>query len=770
MLPYINREIKCAFRWYRAASLRHRMRLRPTDTDIPSKCIPSLTFPARTILPFQILVEAGTSGVDTWVIKDTSGATAYDMAAHIPLLVVEQYANPSRAIICLELPLVDTELPEGTFEMEITTAEGEVAYSETFKLQCATNGDRLENIDMQDGMDRWTHPAPFNTIMGAVPANSDLPTSGQEVFDAYVCTGDDLLYVWNGTTWDASTPANGTYFGTEPGGTYYLFSGGTFSLVDPDIFIPTGDATGSIGCWIGAPAIIPVSYEVPTDRLPGLVRIVYTIFRGSPIIGSVSVYAGGQLLATHDETNNGQQFTHLVYLQPGATIEFIPTSGFAGCFTTLLAYSIADGTDCMTKLVWGDCGDLGSVAYGIGNGEFRNILYLEEQGCGAVASTYDPTPQVSEETESDAEGASSATRRRKEVEWRMEISTMPWHVADALSEMVVSGDRRIMVPWGGGMDTMLTARMEIQWNGKARVADGAMLFRVDEATSEGGCCGAFDRPCPTPCGVADGIYGVDELVDGQTYLYSDGRQIGSGTIAHYCGFECEEPIDEFGFDSFSECPSRLAELASGVLMRWTGTEWTIAVGILSAEEVNEDCDDATVTAVIPPGYTGRVEWSEDGSTWAQTGAPFTASEAEDGVVVPIPAGAMYLRVVAMGFECDLGASLAVPAPCSCPHIVFSSNIDDLCGSLPQAVTVLAQPYASDGGPVLAMVDNGEAVTMEYRINGGGWVASDVQTTGAFYAIDDVPYTTPGDTIEVRLTFTDRPWCAQVTSQSFSCPV
>ena len=763
MHPWINREIKCAFRWYRSASLRHRNRVSTNDRNPPSGGIASLPFPARTILPFQILVEPGTTGVASWLIKDLDGATAYDMAAHIPLLALAQFANPSRAIICLEQVIHDTALPEGQYEMEITTEEGEVAYSETFELLCAMDGALLANSDLSSGVTNWFHPEPFNNVNGVVQANGDLPTEGMEVFDAYIVTGDGLVYTWNGSSWDTSTPSNGSYWGVAtPGTAYYIFSGGAWVLLNPAPFFPGNPSS----CWIGTSTVIPFGYRVPASALPGLVRIRFQIWRGSPIVGTIAVFAGGVSLGTFSEADNGvmQEFT--VYLTPGATIEFFPSSGFAGCLDRQEFLAIPDGTDCMTMVEWWDCGDLGTVAYSIGNGGFSNVLYLREGGSSLQASVYDPTPQISEEAETDQSGASSAIKRRKEVEWRMELGYMPWHVMDALSEMVVSGERMVRVPWGGNSDRLLTARMETQWNAKDRLATGSVMFRVDEATAATGCCDLFDRPCTEPCGPADGIQGIDELIDGDTYLMQD------GTIGHYCGFECEEPIDDDGYDVRSPCPYGIASLADGRLMRWTGTEWELAVSLVSVEETDEDCVAYEIIAVIPPGYMGRIEWSEDGSAWTQAGAAFTASEAEDGVVIDRPPSAQYLRVVAMGFECDLWESLPLPAPCACPFINFNINIEELCGSLPQALTANAFTFASNGGPALAMAVLGEAVGMDYRINGGAWVEGVVQSGAPsnFFSITDIPYTTPGDTVEIRLRFLDRPWCDAVVSEEYSCPV
>lgn len=762
MHPWINREVKCAFRWYRSPRLRYRNRAGANDPDASSECPSALPFPARTILPFQALLSPSTTSIASWQVKDLSGNVVADLATSIPELALQWYAAPSRAIVCLEEPLVITTLPEGVFEMEITTAEGEVAYSETFELLAACNGHLLTNSDLSLGASGWSHPAPFNNVLAAIANNSLLPTSGMQVFDAYLCTGDNLIYVWNGTSFDANTPANGSYWGlTTPGTSYWRYTGGAFVLHNPlPLYLEAPSA-----CWTGVADVFPLAYTVPSEYLPGLVRLTFSVWRGSPIIGSVTVTAGGQVLGTFSQADNGVLQTFLVHLQPGATIDFVPSSGFAGCIDRPKFYEVADGSECMTRLQWWNCGDLGTVAYNIGSGAFTNILYLRDAGTSLLAGVNDQTPQVEEETERMQDGSSISVRRRKEVEWRLEIGWVPWHVIDALSEMIVSGERRIQVPWGDEADEMITARMETQWANKDSLATGAVLFRVDEATSASGCCSSFAMICHTPCVTADGVVNIDELVEGDIYLLDDGR------AATYCGPECEEPVDEFFFKDHIKCPYGYAMLRDGRLVRYAEGVWQSAVDLFSVEAIN-DCAQYSVIAILPTGYTGRMEWTDDGQTWRQFGAPFTAAEGAAGIVFDRPTDAMYLRVVAMGHECDLGVSLPVPAPCACPVINFNANLEANCGSLPANVTINAIPFNREGGDALPMPAMGEEVTMFYRIDGGAWVPMEVQTPGSpntYYAITGVPYATAGEELEVMVFFTDRPWCESQVSQVFACP-
>lgn len=759
-LPYINREIKCAFRWYRSPLLRHRRRTSNIDPDPVGSCVPSLAFPARTILPFQALLAAGTTAITSWRVKNLAGTQVLNLDSSIPSLVLADYAAPDRTIVCLEEPLRLDTIPEGVHEMEITTAEGEVIYSETFEWTCLGALDLLANSDVGDGFTNWSYGT-WPARLAAKEAGSGPPAYDGAEGDMVATLGDNLLWTFTSGSWVSSTPSLNSYWGVGPSSTFLVFTGGGWSspVTPPVAFSPTP-------CWAGT-AGVHWAYALPSDFTEGFVRIEFTVFYGSPITGSIALWVGGVFLANYGQGQNGVGQEVVVWMEAGQTIEFKPnTSNFTGCLMSLAFTALADGSECWTMLRWRDCGDLGTVAYTIGNGTFANILYLRESGCLNVGAVYDPTPQITEGVQNDARGTPKRDRRRKDVEWTLEMASIPWHSMDAISELVVSSYRSVRVPWGGYEDEMITARIETTWEARNRVANGALIFQVDEATSAAGCCDLFERPCPEPCGPAAGVWGVHEPSLGEVYLYEN------GTLATYCGGVCGDAEDENGFNNIVQCVGRLATTtAEGYeLMRWDGTQWTLAVGIFSATIEDEAYPlRIDLLGTIPSGYTGQYQASLNGTDWVDVGPAMSASEIEDGAVVDVPAGTFYLRLLALGHDCELGASASVPAPGACPFFVFAANLSGLCGSLPADVTINAQPYQSDGGALLNMVDNGEEVTMEYRINGGSWVDSPVQTSGGFYAITDVPYTTAGDTLEVRLTLIDREDCEVQVSQSFSCP-
>ena len=758
--PYINREIKCAFRWYRSPLLRHRRRTSNIDPDPVESCVPSLAFPARTILPFQALLAAGTTSITSWRVKNLAGTQVLNLDSSIPSLVLADYGGPARTIVCLEEPLRLDTIPEGIHEMEITTAEGEVIYSETFEWQCLKAMDQLANSDVGDGFTNWSYGTWLNRL-AAKEAGSGPPSYDGEEGDKVATLGDNLLWTLTSGSWVSSTPANNSYWGVGPSSTFLVFTGGGWSspVTPPVAFSPTP-------CWAGN-AGVHWSYALPSDFTEGFVRIAFTVFYGSPITGTISVWAGDVLLGNYGQSQNGIGQEVVVWMEAGQSIEFRPnSSNFRACVLNTAFMYMSDGTDCMTMLRWSDCGDLGTVAYTIGNGNFANILYLRESGCLNVGAVYDPTPQITEGVQNDAQGTPKRDRRRKDVEWTLELASIPWHSMDAISELVVSSYRAIRVPWGGVEDEMITARIETTWEARNRVANGALIFQVDEATTAAGCCDLFERPCPEPCGPAAGVWGVHVPTIGERYLYTN------GTIATFCGGDCGQPEDENGFNDIVQCAGRLATTtAEGYeLMRWDGTQWSLAVGIFSATIEDEAYPlRIDLLGTIPSGYTGQYQASLNGTDWLDVGPAMSATEIEDGAVVDVPLGTFYLRLVARGYDCDLGASAAFAAPESCPMWVFSSNLLPNCDNIPILVTILALPYIAPTGLILPMVATGERVAIDYRINGGDWNSATIYTTGESYAIQEM-YNTPGDTLEIRVTLTDRPWCDPVVSQEFSCPI
>lgn len=90
MHPYINREVKCAFRWYESARLRHRNRTVPTDPDKPTGGTMTLPFPYCTLLPFQARCNVDVTSITSWRMYNLAGTQVYNLDSQIPNLVLAQ--------------------------------------------------------------------------------------------------------------------------------------------------------------------------------------------------------------------------------------------------------------------------------------------------------------------------------------------------------------------------------------------------------------------------------------------------------------------------------------------------------------------------------------------------------------------------------------------------------------------------------------------------------------------------------------------------------
>jgi hypothetical protein len=766
--PFINREVKGAFRWYEAARLRHRNRVKVTDPDPGTALVAALPFPKGTILPFQIRCDVATNTVVSWRMYDLASPAVqtFDLDSHIPELVIAQYANPDRAIICLETPLIDLLIPSGRYEMEIVTNTGATLYSETFEILCGKVLYSMPNSALSSGTTNWGY-GDWAGLLGEVITGAGVPPRDGTYDDEQVANlTDNLLYTWNGTIWNSSTPVNGTYWSAGIGTQWYIFTGGAWaSAVTPPI-APAPDSPYGAVCWNGSYAV-PWVYTPPAGELPGFVLVQFTPFGGA-FAGSFDAYAGDTLLGTFTaaDTGVGQEFT--VYLEAGQDIYFIPSSDFDGCITNTNFEAVGDGTECMTKLEWSNCGDIGTTAYTIGNGTFTNILYLRENDEPINGNVWDPIPTITVSPETNQRGDSVPTRSRKDVNWTLFSANLPRHLIDAISEIPTVDSAFIRAPWASGEDEIVTARVEVVPNDM--IGDLSMIFQVDEATVNSGCCDVFDRPCAEPCGNADGIYGISELVIGNTYLYLNSQ------IATYCSLDCEDPVDENGFNQNQECPYGIATTSDPLypVMRWDGEDWVLFAEITSVEAVDEACLLIALSGTMPTGYVGQMQESTNGVDWTNVDVGLTAAQFLAGVQITRSPAAMYLRLSVVGAdECVLGYSDYVQVPCMCPAFVITTNLEPNCFQLPSPIDVTVLLVSSN--PITAesipMADIGDTVQAQYRINGGAWInVTEVPSSGSGWWAFSATYPAAGDILEARVIPLEHgPDCEWTVSAEFSCP-
>lgn len=483
MHPYINRSAKCPWRWYRNAKdrLRHDDQCAPNSGSDP--CPYALVFPSNTILPFQIHARPNTGAISSWKLYDLEGVEQYDLADYIDALDTVSLASPLRDVIMLVSPLVlsDTDFPNGTFESVIETANG-TYYSETFKTSCGEAGDHLENDTMADLDAPWSYGEWSGRAGGTIGIAGPPSRIGYYAGERVIGLADDLLYTWNGDSWDSSTPADGEYFSLGLGLAWYRFSGGTWT---GPVSVPVVPGTSS--CYNGIRGV-PLLYTVPDDFEGGLVRFDFTLFYGSPFSGDVTVSHNGIPLGTYDDSVNGIGQAFILDLQPGDALLFEPTSDFDGCIMGLSIVSWEDGTECMTLMRWRNCSDIGTLLYGDG---YDNWLYLPN-----IKSFYGvPSPQFKDEKETGERGSEVRIGGRKDVDWTLDLDVLPWYLIDAITEAALADDVRLRVAGADGMDDIADLRFSVDWEQSKCLADASMVFRVDEGDATNPCCDDHQRLC-----------------------------------------------------------------------------------------------------------------------------------------------------------------------------------------------------------------------------------------------------------------------------------
>lgn len=758
--PYANRSVKCAFRWYHRSNLRARRLSQCADLQ---ECPRPLLFPQSQILPFQIFAgndQDGTYGQSapmTWVIKNMAGTVVFDMAAFIPLLVVEQFTGttPSfnRDYIILDLPItVPFAFAEGaTYESEITTVGG-TYYSETFTFVCAKFGDNLlpSPIAIDEICDQWSYFPWAGMVAGVVADNGALPVSPPTSSD-WICLDDGLIYSFNGVSYDTNPGGEGNYYSAgicEPIYTWHL---GTWSVVPPGINAPF-DVTSI--CWhLGAE--IPVGYNIGAFVAgETLVRLNLNLFYGSAFSGSMEIYVDNVLVYTYDSANNGQGVEIDVVIDTDSTIEFRPLPGYQGCLTQFEMRSLSGGIECYHKLTWSDCGDVGTNRYLYR--DFTNILYLDARKDKLVY----PTVTFKVRNRTDTTEGDIPEVQRKDVRWELEFERgVPWYLLDALTEIPLHRTVTLQLANEDNADALENVEVSGTWpKPDACLADCTFTFQLDEPTFKTGCCDGMDPACIEPCVNADGglisvHFDFDPGQIGQVFLADD------GTYATYWGLDQEEHVvDEFGFGAYTRCESGMATtpLAGYETVYYTGTEWFNAVYITDVVVIDCERRIFNISGNVMAQYGVRVQWSDDGgSTWNNIGPAFTSDEIGSGVDIEFPDNAYQYRLTLVGGEdCVVASSLSKLNKCTC--ITFNVSPGALFGS-----GTFTPNEANLDLPSL-----NETLLAEYRLNGGSWVAlGPLEATSGLWAWNGTLTYTPGDLIEIQSRVLSQVDCA-VSLESF----
>jgi hypothetical protein len=280
----------------------------------------------------------------------------------------------------------------------------------------------------------------------------------------------------------------------------------------------------------------------------------------------------------------------------------------------------------------------------------------------------------------------------------------------------------------------------------------------------GDCCGQTEAGCPEPCAVADGIYGIHTpYVAGQVYLYIGGR------ITTYWGLDqMEHLVDENGFGDDLPC-GRVAMTTDPAYpwMSWDGSAWVELITVVSVTPT-EGCTDVTITATLPPGYTGQVQASADGETgWAPVGDVFADEEFAAGVVIVNDPGNPFIRIQMLGDDCIAGYSVPYAVTC-CNCITITTNYDNEACDGPVTdflLHVFVNCINCDSEEVLPC-----NFLVDYRVNGGAWVPMTESglTDNVWDFIEGSLNMSEGESIEFRARQLDATGCEDYTTLLVEC--
>lgn len=710
MYPAINPEVKCAFRWYKDQRRVARFSPGCMKDGKPEECLDyALWAPNNALLPFQLRVDSGQSEVTSWRIYDLDGVEVANLSADIPLIQVNLFVG--RDYLTYKGDVLSAVLGPGKYEARLVVS-GVTYYSETFQTFCGSYDDTniLPNGDFTDGHAHFSVDtdwegyalARFNTLPIIFPSNPD-------VGDKVISRGDSMLYTWDGSSWVGSTPAEGASFivGTNIDTIeWWRFLSGTW--VAGSAFVTFFEGSGA--CWTG-------NGGVPLIYTPGLsettvVRLSMRAFYGLGIVGSLVVAVDGDTVATLNNAVNGQTVEVSVTLNPGSTITFTPTANFKGCLSFLHGFAFSADASCFHRLSWSNCGVVGTQFYDDG---FENVIYIPQEHI-----IHSPSPEINIDDEEDQEGAKQETFQRKEVNYTLSFGLIPWYQLDALTEIPLHSEVSFKAAGNSDEDALVKVTVDHTWtDGDSCLADCSMTFQVDEATVVSSCCESFDPPCVVPCVAAVGFSDDPDPQLGDIYL-----MVGSARYATYEGFE-NGPVDINGFGAKTLCTSRLAVIGDDYYV-FTNGAWELLVQFTFVQN-NQD-GTYFIAANIQGGYSAQLQYagSEAGPfTPFDPDITYSGDQWETGVEVPVPHAGLFFKLMAVGVNCEIGASAIYP--CLEPDQMPNGVLDSLTGWYFNSTTYWTTVPTTDDLDEIVDPGTGDKAFVTgngtfYQWNGSSWVA------------------------------------------------
>lgn len=630
-----NGQIHTPWRWYDDPD-KLTERTYPCDTE---ECPFKLRWKAQSLPPFQLATSASFNLVTSWTLHNSDGTEVVDLATDIDLIKYKRISGVDY-LYYLATPLTD-ELPQGTYYARIVR-DGTTYYSEPVTIFCEKLGSNLASSVLGQGLqneDALSAPiridSTWTRILAGIRAIAGPPPGdGTTVGDQVANTADGGLYTWNGSSWDASLigDSEGWYnYGT---GDWYNYDSGWLGDASPPVVV---DDDGI--CWTGGET---PSVSLDLDDLTACserirVRVSFSVEAGNIVVS----YSGTV------KTQVAVSETGLIQFDGDLSgtniLLFNPSSDFVGCVTEIEVYCLDNSnSECYPRLDWSNCGNVGNTYYGHG---FTNSLYLPSDALPML-----PEPRLVIDAEEDQRGDAVETSRRKETRWTVHIGMVPWHVYDALSDVPLH-DTVVMNYRDGGSDTLkdVVITPDRPDGFGDCLVDITITYRIE--SDHVACCDTFDPPCDDPCIDAYG-YTNGSLTAGLNYLLPDGPR-----YAYYTGSS---------FNTAVTCDIGIATLHVGsaeyaVIWDMNLQQWVRLCEITSFDvDYDEDGCFVEIEAEMEDGYSGVLQFSEDGTTWTDTDLDLSSDEwadAENGTYRPEEGQETgYFRIRVYVNECTAGYS------------------------------------------------------------------------------------------------------------------
>lgn len=598
---FTNGQTRSVFRW--ADSIEKRNRLRLECFDEMKACGYKLITPMNALLPFQFARPFSVLGITSWKVYNLDGTLELTYGSgDRDLLVIDN--GETFDTVTYNGEALSQSLSSGFYYAEIVT-DGQAYYSEDFYVMCADEGSNQIPVDyLTLGLNSEVNPSGLFTITtwsrflsGTKNTAGEPGASGTYVGERVANFNDGLLYIWNGSSWVSSGPADATgWYDNESGNWYRTVSGVWSGMVSDPLTIGGTGIT-----WPGGLAI-PVTINVGdlVSCLGQAARVeVVTNLSGA---GSVASVLDGNALFTNDG-NETESTTTTVTADD--LLVLTPTTDFDGYVTAIRIYCQSSIDTCNLRLTWTNCGTVGNLDASA----FTQKYYLPLDTIRPRAET-----KLNVESEEDDQGNKVEIFRRKETTWSMFLGIVPWFVADALTEMCLHKTVKLVhpdqeeagvLPAITRTDVLVNPKVEFDRNDSFSkcMVPCRLTFELDNSAVA--CCDTFDPPCKTAC------------TDAKDFVSNYG---GTGTNGDTFLSDAAPSYQEVLSNVLQTAVTCTSGHATILDVSWLWSvqdgEWQEAATIddIAETAVDGGCTQ-NITATVKSGYSAILQYKDTDEAW-----------------------------------------------------------------------------------------------------------------------------------------------------------